>query len=380
MEKQLLFFQWHSFMNKGMERGLKELNIAYDTFFHQFEDWEKDDAFMEKFRAKLKEGCYSCVLSVNFSPLISTVCEEVGMLYIAWVYDSPLHIRNLDALRNSCNRIYFFDRGEMELYRKLGADARYMPLAVDCDVFGATIAKGGMEKYATDVSLVGKLYKTEYMKYISPLNQFLRGYLEGMINAQSKLYGGYLLPELITDDLLGQINENYAKVLDYGFQMGRRELEFLLACEVTGRERYMALALLSKYYRVDVYSTDIDERLTQAKLHGYVDYYSEMPLVFAASKINLNISLRTIRSGIPLRVLDVMGCGGLVLSNYQEDLFEYFAPNEECVIYENVEDMYYKVAYLLEHEEERKDIARRGYERVMRDFTFKDRLGKMLQF
>ncbi len=30
---KLLFFQWHSFMNKGIERGLKELDIPYDTFF-----------------------------------------------------------------------------------------------------------------------------------------------------------------------------------------------------------------------------------------------------------------------------------------------------------------------------------------------------------
>lgn len=53
---KLLFFQWHSFMNKGIERGLKELEIPYDTFFYQFNDWEKDDAFLEQFRAYLKAG------------------------------------------------------------------------------------------------------------------------------------------------------------------------------------------------------------------------------------------------------------------------------------------------------------------------------------
>lgn len=38
---KLLFFEWHSFMNKGIERGLKELEIPYDTFFYQFNDWER---------------------------------------------------------------------------------------------------------------------------------------------------------------------------------------------------------------------------------------------------------------------------------------------------------------------------------------------------
>lgn len=104
---KLLFFEWHSFMNKGIERGLKELEIPYDTFFYQFNDWEKDDAFLEQFRAYLKAGTYTDVLSVNFSPLISMLCEELGIVYTAWVYDSPLHIRNLESLKNSCNRIFF---------------------------------------------------------------------------------------------------------------------------------------------------------------------------------------------------------------------------------------------------------------------------------
>lgn len=105
---KLLFFQWHSFMNKGIERGLKELEIPYDTFFYQFNDWEKDDAFLEQFRAYLKAGAYTDVLSVNFSPLISMLCEELGIVYTAWVYDSPLHIRNLESLKNSWQPDFIF--------------------------------------------------------------------------------------------------------------------------------------------------------------------------------------------------------------------------------------------------------------------------------
>lgn len=110
--RKILFFQWHSFMNRGIERALKELNLPYDTFFYQFEDWEKDDKFSELLRDKLKGKEYTDVLSVNFSPLISEVCEELGILYTAWVYDSPLHIRDMSSLSNSCSRVFFFDRGQ----------------------------------------------------------------------------------------------------------------------------------------------------------------------------------------------------------------------------------------------------------------------------
>ena len=44
--------------------------------------------------------------------------------------------------------------------------------------------------------------------------------------------------------------------------------------ETTGRERYMALALLSAHYPVDLYSTDVDKRLEKVRYRGYADYYS----------------------------------------------------------------------------------------------------------
>lgn len=374
---KLLFFQWHSFMNKGIERGLKELDIPYDTFFYQFNDWEKDDDFLEQFRAYLKAGNYTDVLSVNFSPLISILCEELGILYTAWVYDSPIHIRNTDSLKNSCNRIFFFDRGQEEGYCKNGVNAIHLPLAVDTDVFRINASKREKESYRTDVSLVGKLYQTEYTYFTAPLQGYTKGYLEGIVNAQGKIYGGYLIPELITDELLARMNKEYAGVATDGFKMGRRELEFMLACETTGRERYIALALLSGHYQVDLYSTDEDKRLKNVRYRGYADYYTQMPLIFSQSRINLNISLKTILTGIPLRVIDVLGCGGFVLSNYQEELMEYFNAGEELVVYENIEDLFYKAKYYLEHEDERKQVALAGFERVKRDFTFRERLQTM---
>lgn len=375
---KILFFEWHSFMNKGIERALLELGMKYDIFFYQFSDWEKDEIFVDKFQRKLQEGGYDTVLSVNYAPLISQVCEKKGIRYISWVYDSPLHIRNMETLKNTCNVIYFFDRGQAEEYRSMGVNAKHMPLAVDTEVFQSVITAKSLQEYRTDISLVGKLYQTEYQYFTAPLDEYLKGYLEGIVNSQMKIYGGYLIPELVTDDLLERMNAIYHEVAKDGFQMGRRELEFMLACETTGRERYLALALLSKHFQVALYSNNTDERLKDVHYRGYADYYTQMPQIFSASRINLNISLKTICTGIPLRVIDIMGCGGFVLTNFQPELAEYFLIGEECVVYENIEDLYAKSAFYLEHEEERRRIALAGYERVKRDFTFKERLGKMI--
>jgi spore maturation protein CgeB len=362
-------------MNKGMERALKQLGMEYDVFFYQQTDWEEDEQFAEKLQAAV--AGHDLVLSVNFSPIVSGVCEKAGIRYLSWIYDSPVHIRNMEPMKNSCNDIYVFDRGMAEEYRKMGIAAKHMPLAVDTEVFAAAL-QSGTDEYRAQVALLGNLYQTEYNYMTAPLEQYEKGYLEGIISAQSKVYGGYLIPELLTDELLARMNRQYSRVATDGFQMGRRELEFLLASEVTGRERYMAAALLSGHFDFALYSTCKDERLTNVRMHDYVDYYSVMPKVFAASLVNLNISLRTIRTGIPLRIIDILGCGGFVISNFQEEIAEYFVPGQDLEIYENLEDLFAKTKFYLEHDDVRRKIAQNGFEKVQRDFTFQDRLSRMI--
>lgn len=376
---KILFYQWKSFLNEGIERALRELEYPYDILFYQQTDWEQDDVFLEKLREKIRTKEYDKVFSVNFAPLVAEVCEEFSVEYICWIYDSPIHIRNLDTLKYKCSRIYCFDREQTKQLKALGANAIHLPLATDVRIWEETLSKETAKKVPpAEISLVGNLYQTDYAYFTRPLDEYVKGYLEGIVSAQLKIYGGYLIPELVTDALLEKMNACYRRVASDGFLMGRRELEFLLASEVTGRERYLALSLLSAHFPVDLYSTKQDERLKNVEFRGYADYQTTLPAVFAKSRINLNISLKTICSGIPLRVIECMGCGGFVLTNYQEEILEHFVPGEECVVYENLEDLYEKAAFYLAHEEERKRIAQAGYERICRDFSMKDRIQKML--
>lgn len=104
-----------------------------------------------------------------------------------------------------------------------------------------------------------------------------------------------------------------------------------------------------------------------------------MPYVFKNSKINLNISLKSIYSGIPLRAFDIMGCKGFLISDFQADFGGLFIPDEDYVFYTTPEDLYGKIAYYLEHEEKREEIARNGYEKVKSAHTYDHRVAQILQ-
>lgn len=363
-------------MNKGVERALRQLGVEYDTFFFQQTDWESDTGIVALLASRLKARRYDMVFSVNYAPMVSMVCEREQILYVSWVYDAPIHIRNTESMKNSCNRIFFFDRIQAESYAKQGIAAYHMPLAADIDTFQKYSENS---QYKADLSLVGKLYQTEYNYYLGPLDEYLRGYLDGIIRAQMKVYGGYFLSDLLDEALLEKLNACYRKASNDTVVISKDELEFMMACEITGRERYMALALLSNHHTVKLYSTDKDERLSNVECMGYADYYKQMPEVFKSSKMNLNISLKIIQSGIPLRVFDVLGCGGFLLTNFQAEMPEYFTLGEDFVVYESIEDLYAKVDFYLRNDTERERVARHGFETVQKYYTFRQQMEKILK-
>lgn len=375
MGGKVLFWQWNSFMAKGIERAFQRLNISYDTYYRILDDWEKDADFAQALEEKLRGKEYDTVLSVNFCPIIAEVCENNKIRYVAWVYDSPMNIRNLKAMNLSYTSVWIFDRGIVEEYNRWGYQCRHLPLAVSPEIFQEN---SNVWDTLNEISFVGKLYQTDYLKYLSFLPEYRRGYLNGLLAVQGKMYGAYLLSDLLTDDFMREVNIEFSKSSNGGLELEKEQLEFLLASEVTSRERYSLLKLLAAHYQVDIYSDDA-HTMEGIRGHGYIDYYTKMPEIFANSRVNLNISLKAIRTGIPLRVVDIMGSGGFVLSNYQEEILEYMHPGIDCEVYESLEDAYYKTEFYLKNEELRKKVAQNGLELVRRDFTFEDRVKALLE-
>ena len=130
-------------------------------------------------------------------------------------------------------------------------------------------------------------------------------------------------------------------------------------------------------HEVKLFTIDDKVKIDGVQNMGIATYETEMAYVFYHSKINLNISLRSIKTGIPLRCMDIMAAQGFLLSNFQSDFLIDFIPGEDFVYYENEQDLYEKAEYYLVHESERKEIAENGYKKVVQFFTIEDVLKRM---
>ena len=103
-----------------------------------------------------------------------------------------------------------------------------------------------------------------------------------------------------------------------------------------------------------------------------------MPKVFYGSKINLNFTIPNIQSGIPLRVWDILGAGGFLLTNYQPELELYFDIGKDLEIFEDASQLEQKASYYLSHEKERAQIAENGYQKVKGTHSYMRRIQEMI--
>lgn len=89
---------------------------------------------------------------------------------------------------------------------------------------------------------------------------------------------------------------------------------------------------------------------------------------------NKNISI-----DINYRTFETCGCRTLLLTNYTPNLEKLFKINEEVVVWENYNDLKYKVKSLLSDDSLRKSIEKRGYDRVLRDHTYDVRANQLVE-
>ena len=140
---------------------------------------------------------------------------------------------------------------------------------------------------------------------------------------------------------------------------------------------------LAEEHEVTLYTTDRKEaeaKLQNVHLGPPVEYGKAAALVFAGSKINLNIALKGIEGGTPQRIMDIMGAGGFVLTSYCEETADLFEEDKEIVMFRTPEELVEKVEYYLAHDRERRKIAEGGYEKVMKRYTYENKMQEIIEW
>ena len=387
---KILFLDWNSYGNEDVAAAAQDLcknGYKLDFLRYPFDNHIESDnkAFMDKFSEAVRKESPDFVMSFNYHPAVSKVCNKLGVKYAAWVYDNPSLRLFSYTMINPCNFIFIFDSQVYELFAAQGfKTVYYLPLAAATSRYDViNITDKDRKKWGGEVSFVGSLYNEAHNYYDQihdKISDYSRGYLYGLMRSQMEINGLDIveksIPKRVMQEMVSALGAKpaYDGVETYEYIYAN----YVINRKITAIERKEILEMIGKNRGINLFTSDSDYKAPGIVNRGKIDYYNDMPYVFKTSDINLNITLRSIQRGIPLRAVDILGCGGFLLTNYQEDMLRFFVPDEDFVYYDSRQDLMDKIDYYLNHDEERKAIAANGHDKVKAGHTYQQRLEEII--
>lgn len=264
-----------------------------------------------------------------------------------------------------------FKKAEQEIERKILKIAkRYQPDIVYVNK-GETLTNGLVSKLKKSGSLTINLFP-EYLNYWDLAKKI------------SKPYDFFIVFDYPLEKELKKIGRKNVFYLPFGAKI-EEPLKTNQVYDVSfvgtyrpSREKY--LANFSEF-NLNIWG---DPRWAKSSLKRFVRggriSLHEMKMVIRQSRISLNIYFEGYNlNGAPLRIFEVTGTGGFLLSEYRKVLSELFVLEKEIVCGKGINELKQKIRYYLNNPQKRGRVAMAGYKRARKDHCWEKRLKEMFE-
>ena len=391
---RILWYQTKHRAENRILRALRECGHVVETFFCPLQTGEQEEQFLPLIREACREQRADVIFSIGYFAAISDACEQENRLYLAYCCDVPTLAMYERNIANPCNRILVADRDKIaEFTDKGAAEVYYVPMAPLADISRIRMADnasgGGYTEYRRGepgarrhISFVGSLHENNLYRSLEKLPDSMRGYLDGIMVAQSRIYG-YTMYRDVLDESFWDIMAKLIRTPQAGDD--REKLcymleHFFFAPQVTRLERMHLVGQLAARVgeQFGMYGRECPENAEKFRYHGELHEGAELAGHYHGTEINVNITNRARTGGVPQKVWDVLACGGFLLSNYQADFEGLLVPGEDFVMYGSADELTELAEYYLEHPIERQELAQNGQRKVTENHTWEQRIEMLL--
>jgi spore maturation protein CgeB len=341
-------------------------------------DYRRDEPrFLDDFRRVLLEQRPDLVVDVNLKGLVhpeamTGLLGRLGIPLAAWFVDSPEFILDESVpLPRDLTRILVWDRSYLPGLRALGFTASHLPLAADEALVPAARRE---PRFEAPVGFVGNSLAVGVLAQVAArlprTGQVARLREEGV----ARVLGSRGRHFPVLDAFL----EAHAGALPPG-----------------DAPRWLRAAILhgaTSAYRVDLLRRLLPLGLRifgdpegwrrvlgpDAPVHPDVSYFEEAPAVYASCAVNLSATSLQMPGAVNQRCFDVPLCGGFLLTDRQEELFELFA-EDEVATYQGPDDVADQAREWLGAPARRREISTRARARVLGEHTYRRRMQQLVE-
>lgn len=286
-----------------------------------------------------------------------------------WYIDDPAGTtgwRDYKAEISPYTLILILDAYLAEMARGLYGDRVFhLPLGTNPERFKKIyLTPEELTIYNADVSFVGRLDLENALKYKAALKETLQdaGFQSG-------------LAEELLGRMIAKRNQDLLKPLEELMQEALIEMNLNISADNFGNNLLCSLEsvidfVCGTYRRMEVINglsgfnikvcgdSDWLKMIARANYLTPVFYNTELAKIYNASDVNLNISRVQLKTTVNQRVFDVPACRAFLITDYREELAEYFEIEEEIVCYRNINELKVLIDYYLHNPGEREGLQK----------------------
>ncbi len=295
---------------------------------------------------------------------LSSLLAKINLPHVSWFVDRPGFILlDYEAAPNEMSFIYSWERSTIGEIRSYGFErVDFLPLATDPTRFTP-----GPDRGIGDVRLIA--------------NSMLRASAEWRDKAGLNGTRDTLFERAVALQRSGRIEAKaavetsaVAEGLDISSWSPRHLLNYASAVALTAT-RELRHDLVTECNKFDLHLYGDDEWLRAAPgvaFHGYVEYPDGLPDVYRGG-IHLNATSFQMPTAVNQRVFDIPACGGILVTDDQEDLHDLFDVESECILYQEAEEAAMQIETVLRHRTLAEKIVVQAAKRIQKQHTYNHR-------
>jgi len=385
----ILFFDSGYFLLRECIQAIKRLGHRVDlvpVLSGPFKSDEEDGRnFIEVLISKIVKVKPDFIFTVNHLGFdedgrLTELLTSLEIPFVSWFVDSPSYIlQNYESNLSPFAHIFIWEKSYIARIEDFGFEnVYYLPLATDPEVFKRTSPSSvELNKYRCSISFVGNSMVDAVREWFRrfPNSEITDKLGRIALQMQKKCHSTPI------ERILRQIEEKHGLSVPFEDRRHRLNFESALVLKATQEYRKELLEEL-RPFKIRIYGDRgwmvLLDGADNIALFPRLNYYTQLPLLYNGSTVNLNATSFQMNSAVNQRVFDVAACEAFLLTDHQADMDELFEVGKEAVCYHSKEELRDLVGYYLRHQGEREKIARRARLRVVKQHTYVHRMQKII--
>jgi hypothetical protein len=351
--------------------------------------WDLARIALEESAYLFKKGRPDLIMSINYPVGLAEFCEERQVPMICWEVDPSIDVLPPLPAPTRYSHIFSYRQPNLDEFGQAGFGSRHLiPLATNLKKRQPLeLTPAEWSKYQAPVSFVGSsMTDTATVQWQTFINTYQSG--EAQSEDVQRQKNMAIFDRIIEEQshnwnefLIAEIGRKYLNdVQPGGPDNPRKEFDWVMLIGETAaslRRLYFVKKLIAA--GIQVWGDEGWKVLESDALHyrGPAGHGAELTRIYNASRINIDIGRFYQKDIVPMRIFDILACGGFVIAEQNAALDELFVTGEELESYRTIEELLDKVSYYQTHPDQAKAIGQRGRLKVIARHSIEQRLREM---